>query len=137
MKYGKLVALAAVIAMLVFLQGCAAKQVEKPVKVDTIVNKISIESLVCRQEANWLRVTGNIKNNSEYPVTSVEGQLTLNGGGGTPFDSRLIDLTQGKRLEPGEVLTFDSTFDYGKKTIPQLTVDAKITRLKVLPKPQP
>jgi len=126
--------------LLIFLQGCSigsmgSKPVEQPVKLDNVSSKVKIESLVCRQETNWVRVTGNVKNTSEYPVTAIEGQVTLTGDGKT-FDSRLISLSLGKRLEPGETLTFDSTFDYGKKEIPQISAEAKITKLQVLSKTQ-
>ncbi|MFZ5945797.1 MAG: hypothetical protein ACOYVD_17030 [Bacillota bacterium] len=127
-----------IVGLLIFLQGCSLwskPPAEQSVKLDNVISKVKIESLVCRQETNWVRVTGNVKNNSEYPVTAIEGQVTLTGDGKT-FDSRLISLSLGKRLEPGETLTFDSTLDYGNKEIPQVLAEAKITKLQVLSKTQ-
>jgi len=127
-----------IVGLLIFLQGCSLwskPPAEQPVKLDNVISKVKIESLVCRQETNWVRVTGDVKNTSEYPVTAIEGQVTLTGDGKT-FDSRLISLSLGKRLEPGETLTFDSTLDYGNKEIPQVSAEAKITKLQVLSKTQ-
>ncbi|AEG59465.1 hypothetical protein [Desulforamulus ruminis] len=138
MKTSKGLALIIMVLLLLLSQGCMTKKAveqKEPVKMDSIIGKIRLESLVCRKETNWVRVTGAVKNNSEYPVTSVESRITLTGEGEI-FDSRLITLALGKRLEPGEVITFDSSFDYGEKEIPELLAEGEIIKLRVLEQPQ-
>lgn len=118
------------------LQGCTNKMVEQqPVKIETIISKVKIESIVSHKEANWIRVSGHVKNSSEYPVTAIEGKVTLTGDGEI-FDTRLIFLLQGNRLEPEQAITFDRTFDYGTREIPQLSAEAEVLKLRVLEKTQ-
>lgn len=137
MRNTRLLAFIGIILLMLLVQGCMSKKAleQQPVKVDSVIGKVKLESLVCRQETSWVRVTGVVKNTSEYPVTSIESRITLTGEGRT-FDSRLITMALGKRLEPGEAITFDSSFDYGKKEIPELTAEGKIIKLMVLEKPQ-
>ncbi|SHF34296.1 hypothetical protein [Desulforamulus putei] len=132
MNNAKIIKLALLLLSVFLLQGCLLKKSDKqPVKLDAVVSKVKIESVVSHQEAGWLRVSGNIKNTSEYPVTSVEVKLILTGDAEV-FDARHLILSQGKRLEPGQTVTFDSTFDYGTKEIPKVTVDAAVVTLQVL-----
>lgn len=137
MRNTKIILLAFLLISVLFLQGCnlfKKTETQQPAKLETVISKVKIDSLVSHQESNWLRVTGLVKNTSEYPVTAIETQVILNDATGV-FDSRLLTLSQGKRLEPGQTLSFDSTFEYGKTELPEVTSETKIITLRSLEKP--
>lgn len=139
MRNTKIVLLAFLLITAIFLQGCNLLKKtapQQPIKLDNVISKVKIDTAVSHQETSWLRVNGLIKNTSEYPVTAIEAQVILNGDAGV-FDTRNLTLSQGKRLEPGQSLNFDSTFEYGKSEIPLITCEAKIITLRFLEKPQP
>ena len=137
MRNTKIVLWLFLLIIMLCLQGCnlvKKAETQQPVKLETVISKVKIDSLVSHQESSWLRVTGLVKNTSEYPVTAIEAQVILNGDTGV-FDSRLLTLAQGKRLEPGQTLSFDSTFEYGETQLPQISSEAKIITLRSLEKP--
>ncbi|AQS59868.1 hypothetical protein [Desulforamulus ferrireducens] len=139
MRNTKLILLALLLITATLLQGCnlfKKTTTEQPVTLDKVISKVKIDAAVGHQESSWLRVNGTVKNTSDYPVTAIEAQIILNGDNGV-FDTRNLLLAQGKRLEPGQVLSFDSTFEYGKTEIPVITSEAKIITLRFLEKPQP
>lgn len=133
MSLNKTAALLIILILIITLQGCSSKTVEEPVKLGDVIKKVKIDSEVSHQETNWVRVTGTVTNSSELPVVNIEVKLTLTAEGSV-FDTRLLMLSNGKVLLPGQTMTFDSTFDYGSREIPQLVCDAKIINLDVRPK---
>ncbi|ABO49961.1 hypothetical protein Dred_1431 [Desulforamulus reducens MI-1] len=105
-------------------------KLEPVVKQESMVSNLRVDSGVASQDQNWFRVSSTIKNTSKTPVSVIDVQLSINGGGNI-FDQRYVTLSQ--VIEPGKSITFDNTFDYPyEKEIPQdLEVSANIVNVKV------
>ncbi|MDO7788320.1 hypothetical protein [Desulforamulus aquiferis] len=132
MYFWKAIKLSLILGLYLLIQGCSQEtSIVEPVKQEQVKGKVTIKSEVGHQDENWLRVTGSVKNTSEYSVTAIESKVVLMGEGQV-FDSRILTLSQGKVLRPGETLTFDSTFDYGSREVPLIDAEAEIVNLQVI-----
>lgn len=117
----------------IFIVGFMVKegsvQYKSVAKQDTIVQKLRVNSAISAVDDTWFRVVSTIKNESNIPISTIDLRIAINQAG-VSFDNRYVSLPN--ILAPGETISFDNTFDYPGRKLPQdLQAEAEILNVKV------